>query len=82
MSDATAQTAYRTLPFGEDGVFAIEVSVQAPAFFVWLEVADDPTGRFDDNLVALLPGRNVFLYRPSRQTTADALMERLSISHI
>ncbi len=66
----------------ENGTFAIEVSAQAPTFFVWLEVAGDPFGRFDDNLVALLPGRHVFLYRPSRQTTAADVRRRLVLSHL
>ena len=63
---------------GEDG-FAIEVASAAPAFFTWLEVADDPLGRFDDNLVTLLPGRRFFHYRPGAALSAEELGSRLSL---
>ena len=65
-----------------DGGFEIEVSAKAPSFFTWLEVADDPLGRFDDNLVTLLPGNCVFHYRPGAQISAAELRSRLSLSHL
>ena len=65
-----------------DGTFEIAVSAKAPSFFTWLEVADDPLGRFDDNLVAMLPGRHVFRYRPGRKMTVGDLRRRLALSHL
>ena len=64
------------------GDFEISVSAKAPAFFVWLEVADDPFGRFDDDLVALLPGRRTFRYHPGRTMTAGFIRAGLSLSHL
>ena len=65
-----------------DGTFEITVSAKKPAFFTWLEVADDPLGRFDDNLVALLPGKSAFCYRPSRKMTVADLRRRIALSHL
>ena len=62
-----------------DGSFSITLSAQAPAFFVWLCVADDPLGRFDDNLVTLLRGRRTFRYVPGTPLTVAALRRRLSV---
>jgi beta-mannosidase len=65
-----------------DGAFEISMSVKAPSFFTWLEVAGDALGRFDDNLVALLPGRHTFNYVPCCEMTPDELRRRLSLSHL
>ena len=65
-----------------DGIFEVAVSAKSPSFFTWLEVVDDPLGRFDDNLVALLSGKHVFRYRPGRKMTVGALRQRLSLSHL
>lgn len=62
----------------KDGSFNITLSAKAPAFFVWLNVADDPLGRFDDNLITLLPGRRTLRYVPGTRLTITALRERLS----
>ncbi len=65
-----------------DGTFEITVSANKPAFFTWLEVADDPLGRFDDNLVALLPGKSVFHYKPGRKMTVGDFRRRIALSHL
>ena len=62
-----------------EGRFTIGVSAKAPAFFTWLEVADDPLGRFDDNLVTLLPGVRQFTYKPGVPSTAAEIRRRLLI---
>ncbi len=66
----------------QDGSFDIGVSAKAPSFFTWLHVADDPLGRFDDNLVALLPGKRFFRYRPGVNLTTAALRRRLTLTHL
>ena len=71
--------AVRKVSKAADGALDIEVEAKAPAFFAWLAVADDPAGRFDDNLVTVLPGRRIFRYRPGTTMTAAALKARLSI---
>lgn len=63
----------------EEGIFEVAVEASAPAFFVWLSVDDDPAGRFEDNLVTLLPGTTTFRYRPGTAMTAAALKARLSL---
>jgi len=40
----------------EDGTFAINLSTDKPAFFVWANVKG-VAGEFDDNCITLLPGR-------------------------
>ena len=63
----------------EPGAFDIALAAKAPAFFAWLAVADDPHGRFSDNLVTVLPGAPLTLrYRPGTPMTAAALRRRLS----
>ena len=64
----------------EKGAFDIELAAKAPAFHAWLSVADDPLGRFSDNLVTVLPGTPCILrYRPGAKTTVSDLKRRLSL---
>ena len=93
-SDAVFAAAFRDCDFPDpglsvadiraqkDGSFDITVSAKAPAFFAWLDVPGDPLGRYDDNLVTLLPGRRVFHYRPGAKLTLADLRKRLTLSHL
>lgn len=62
------------------GAFDVELRARAPAFFAWLSVAGDPEGRFDDNLVTVLPGATTLRYTPGRgaKFTAASLRRALS----
>ena len=63
----------------EKGSFDIELAAKAPAFFAWLAVADDPRGRFSDNLVTVLPDApRTIRYRPGTRMGAAELRRRLS----
>lgn len=62
-----------------DGTFAVTVKADAKAYFVWLEDADDPATRFDDNLVDMDKGERVFVCRPGKKTTLKELKKRLSV---
>ena len=67
----------------EPGSFDITLSAKAPAFFAWLAVADDPCGRFSDNLFTVLPGKRTVRYRPGTRTTTIAdLKRRLSVTDL
>ena len=68
---------------GNDGSFQIMLSTNAPAFYVWLAVADDPAGRFDDNAFAMLHGTPLRLvYRPGVKMTPAEFKKRLAISDL
>ena len=40
----------------------VTVRAEAPAYYVWLTAADDPCGRFDDNLVDCAAGERTFVF--------------------
>lgn len=62
-----------------DGSFDIEVKTSADAFFVWLDVDNDPTGRFDDNLLDLPKGTRHLRFVPGVKTDVDALKAHLTV---
>jgi len=64
------------------GDFDITIESNAPAFFVWLAVAEDPAGRFTDNAFTILPGQKKLRYRPGEEMTASKLHNLLSINDL
>jgi len=42
-----------------DGTFEIAIDAKLPCRFVWLDAPADPTLRFTDNLLSLVPGRHL-----------------------
>ena len=67
---------------GKDGEFVLTLSATAPAFYVWLAVADDPAGRFEDNAFAMLSGKRQLVYRPGVKMTLAEFRKRLSINDL
>ena len=63
----------------KDGAFDVVIESNAPAFYVWLAVDDDPTGRFSDNAFSMLPGKKHLTYRPGVKMTPAAFRNALSI---
>ena len=44
-----AKITLKEVKKGADGAFDLVIESTAPAFYVWLAVADDPAGRFSEN---------------------------------
>ena len=65
---------------GDDLVLTLEAS--APAFYVWLAVANDPAGRFDDNAFTMLPGTQQLTYHPGVKMNPAEFKKRLTINDL
>ena len=67
---------------GKNGELLITLNASAPSFYVWLAVADDTTGRFEDNAFAMLPGKKQLVYRPGVKMSPAEFKKRLTISNL
>ena len=67
---------------GKEDELVVTITASAPAFYVWLAVADDPAGRFDDNAFAMLPGTRQLIYRPGVKMNPAEFKKRLAISDL
>ena len=67
---------------GKDGELLITLNATAPSFYVWLAVADDTCGRFEDNAFAMLPGKKTLSYLPGVKMTPAEFKRRLAISDL
>ena len=77
-----AKIALKNVKKGADGTFELVIESTAPAFYVWLTVADDPDGRFTDNAFAMLPGKKSISYRPGKEMTVAEFRKLLSINDL
>jgi beta-mannosidase len=61
------------------GVFAVKLETQAPALWVWLELAQ-ADARYSDNFVTLLPGRPVTIeVHPQEKLTREQVEAQLKV---
>ncbi len=64
----------------KDCAFEVEVASDAPAFFAWLEVANDPIGHFEDNAVTVLPDApRTLVYRSGKPMSLRDFKAALSL---
>ena len=62
-----------------DGSLKLSIESTAPAFYVWLAVADDQAGRFSDNAFSMLTGKMQLTYRPGIKMSPSEFRKSLSI---
>ena len=79
IATATVKSAAAALP---DGRFRVTLTADRPAFWAWANV-DGVAGEFDDNSLAILPGRPLDLvFQPEQPVTLEAFSAALNIRHL